>query len=214
MASTKGNREVETLITVLALFLGALGGWVVRDKTLAQLDRKSEIEPATTEATAQPVPALETELANLRSSEQQLVEEKARFETAAARVPELEAELDQARAKVEQLTRIADLGCDLSKRLQTMEHYVSDVGKHLEKTVEIYNNFVGSLESSVMPQARKFSEAEVEGTQAALSELAQIETVVRPVRSGRDLILGSSHEVGPTEHRGENGSAGGLGVTS
>jgi DNA recombination protein RmuC len=88
--------------------------------------------------------------------------------------------------------RIADLGRDLYRRLQIMGGHITDFGKHLEKTVKSYNGFVGSLEGSVLPQARKFQELEVEGTQEPIPELAPLENDVRMPRPDRDLILATS----------------------
>jgi DNA recombination protein RmuC len=85
--------------------------------------------------------------------------------------------------------RVAALGRDLYKRLQTMGGHVADVGKNLEKTVVTYNNFVGSLEGSVMPQGRKFNELQVEGAQDVIPELGPVVTDVRQVRADRDLML-------------------------
>jgi DNA recombination protein RmuC len=102
----------------------------------------------------------------------------------------------------ENARRIADLGRDLYKRLQTMGGRVLDVGKHLEKTVKTYNDFVATLEGSVMPQARKFNELEVEGTQQILPEITPLETDVRQLRSDRDLILSSSDGIGSLSHDG------------
>jgi len=53
--------------------------------------------------------------------------------------------------------RIADLGRDLYKRLSIMGGYLIDLGRGLDRTVKTYNNFVGSMEGSLMPQARKFN---------------------------------------------------------
>ena len=63
------------------------------------------------------------------------------------------------------------------------------VGKSLENAVKRYNDFVGSLEGSVLPQARKFGELEVEGTTKSLTKLKYLETDVREARRDRDLII-------------------------
>ena len=63
-----------------------------------------------------------------------------------------------------------------------MGGHVVDLGKGLEGAVRHYNSFVGSLESRVMPQARRFNELEVDGTQDPLPELKPIETEARQVR--------------------------------
>ena len=50
-----------------------------------------------------------------------------------------------------------------------------------------FNNFVGSLETSVLPQARKFRDLEVEGTGIELEQLEPIESDIREPRKDRDL---------------------------
>jgi hypothetical protein len=66
----------------------------------------------------------------------------------------------------------------------------------------------------VMPQARRFIDLEVEGTQEALSDLTPIETAVRPVRPDRDLNLVGSNKVGSSERHEANGSTDGFGANS
>jgi DNA recombination protein RmuC len=88
----------------------------------------------------------------------------------------------------EHADKVAALGRDLYKRLATMGGHIVQVGAGLGRAVEHYNKFVGSLESSVMPQARRFNELAVEGTHEALPELKPIETEPRQL-IGRDLTL-------------------------
>jgi DNA recombination protein RmuC len=85
--------------------------------------------------------------------------------------------------------KVADLGRDLYKRLATMGGHIVEVGKSLERTVKHFNGFVGSIEHSVMSQARKFYELEVEGTQDALPALLSVDTETRQVRRDRDLVV-------------------------
>jgi DNA recombination protein RmuC len=85
--------------------------------------------------------------------------------------------------------KVAELGRNLYRRLATMGGHVVDVGRGLEGAVRRYNDLVGSLEQSVMPQARRFNELEVEGTQEALPALRPVETGTRQVRGDRDLLL-------------------------
>ena len=88
----------------------------------------------------------------------------------------------------EHARHVAELGRDLYRRLATMGGHIVQVGGGLRRAVEHYNSFVGSLEGSVMPQARRFNELAVEGTHEALPELRPIEVDARqPV--GRDVIL-------------------------
>jgi DNA recombination protein RmuC len=88
--------------------------------------------------------------------------------------------------------QIHRLGRELYRRLAAMGGHVVDVGKGLETAVKHYNNFVGSLESRVMPQARRFNELEVDGTQDPLPELKPIETEARQLRvEGGAIPLGA-----------------------
>lgn len=74
---------------------------------------------------------------------------------------------------------VAKLGRELYLRLSTMTGHVLLVGKHLRDGVGAYNKFVGSLESRVLTQARRFSDLGVEGTSNEIEELTQIDSTVR-----------------------------------
>jgi len=84
---------------------------------------------------------------------------------------------------------VADLGRDLYRRLSAMGNHVATMGQNLERSVKSYNRFVGSLETSVLPQARKFRELEVEGTGDDLVQLGPVESETREPARGRDLDL-------------------------
>jgi DNA recombination protein RmuC len=88
----------------------------------------------------------------------------------------------------ENVAIVAELGRDLYKRLAVLGGHVTSMGRSVENSVKHYNALVGSLEGSVLPQARKFNELQVEGTSQPLPELSPIDTDVREVRSDRDLI--------------------------
>src|SRR5216683_359128 len=89
----------------------------------------------------------------------------------------------------ENAAMIADLGRDLYKRLSTMGDMIVSMGRSLGSSVGSYNEFIGSLEGSVMQQARRFNELQVEGTAKPLPELKLIETDIREVRTDRDLVI-------------------------
>jgi DNA recombination protein RmuC len=89
----------------------------------------------------------------------------------------------------ENAQRIQELARDLYKRLAAMGGHVAKLGDSLEHSVKHYNKFVGSIEGMVMPQARKFTELEVEGAQEVLEDLTPIETDVRQARRDRDLTF-------------------------
>ena len=79
--------------------------------------------------------------------------------------------------------RVGELGRELYRRLATMGGHVAGVGAALDSAVKRYNDLVGSLESRVMPQARKFNELEVDGTRDPLAELKPVETQTRTLRA-------------------------------
>ena len=83
----------------------------------------------------------------------------------------------------ENARKIGDAGRELYKRLAVMGDHVGRLGAGLDNAVRHYNNFVGSLESRVMPQARKFTELDVDGTQTALAELKPVDTQTRLPRA-------------------------------
>jgi DNA recombination protein RmuC len=76
---------------------------------------------------------------------------------------------------------IADLGRDLYKRLSTMGGHASSVGKALSAAVDRYNQFVGSLESQVLTQARRFEELKVDHEGSEIEVLAALDKAVRPL---------------------------------
>ena len=77
--------------------------------------------------------------------------------------------------------KIAKAGRELYKRLSVMGGHAASVGKALEAAVSRYNAFVGSLESQVMTQARRFEDLQVDHQGKELPELAAVETGVRPL---------------------------------
>ena len=94
----------------------------------------------------------------------------------------------------ENAQKVSDLGRELYKRLATMGEHITLLGTNLDRSVKSYNKFVGSLETSVFPQARKFTELGVEGTQQQLPEIEELETDVRHAQ-GRDLAWAAPEAV-------------------
>ena len=110
----------------------------------------------------------------------------------------------------ENARHIGELGRELYRRLATMGGHVAGVGAGLDTAVKRYNDLVGSLESRVLTQARKFTELELDGTQEPLAELRQVETQIRPLRAAetgpRDaeiIPLVSSAALGERSQPGE-----------
>jgi DNA recombination protein RmuC len=71
------------------------------------------------------------------------------------------------------------LGRELYKRLSVMGGHVAGLGKALEGALGKYNAFVGSLESQVMTQARRFEELSVDHEGKALPSLEPVEGAPR-----------------------------------
>ncbi len=84
---------------------------------------------------------------------------------------------------------IAELGSELYRRMTTMGGHIESMGRSLTSSVTKYNDLVGSLETKVLPQARKFRELEVEGAETELKQLDPIASDVREPRKDRDLQL-------------------------
>jgi DNA recombination protein RmuC len=75
-------------------------------------------------------------------------------------------------------TRVAELGRELHKRVSDLAGHVARMGRSLAASVDAYNAFVGSLESRVLPSARRFRELEAAGAEA-VADVAPVETVPR-----------------------------------
>jgi len=82
---------------------------------------------------------------------------------------------------------ISELGTKLYKRILTLGTHFAKVGHNLRSAVGAYNDAVGSLESSVLPGARKFKELGV-STKEDIKEATTIEISVREI-SASELIL-------------------------
>ncbi|HEX2763812.1 MAG TPA: DNA recombination protein RmuC [Allosphingosinicella sp.] len=79
----------------------------------------------------------------------------------------------------EEAAEIARLGKELHARLATMGGHVARMGRNLELATGAYNSFVGSLESQVMTQAKRFETLEVSGGAKEIEPLPMIDTAPR-----------------------------------
>jgi DNA recombination protein RmuC len=75
---------------------------------------------------------------------------------------------------------ISDLGRELYGRLATLTEHFAKVGRGLETAVRSYNETVGSLETRVLPSARKFRDQGISPA-SELAELPAVDRSVRPV---------------------------------
>jgi len=87
----------------------------------------------------------------------------------------------------ENAQRVHELGRELYRRTLAMTEHIQNCGSALGKSVKCFNEFIGSLEHSVMPQARRFNELEVEGTATEIPLLGHIEVEPRLLRADRDF---------------------------
>jgi DNA recombination protein RmuC len=78
-------------------------------------------------------------------------------------------------------TEVAALGRDLHKRLGTLAGNLDKMGRSLTSTVRAYNSALGSLETRVLVQARRFEHLGV--TADDITSPAPIEEAVRPLTS-------------------------------
>jgi DNA recombination protein RmuC len=72
------------------------------------------------------------------------------------------------------------LGKDLYERMAVLAEHLDTVGQTLEKSVQAYNRAVGSLETRILPAARKFKELGI-ASDKELPQLDPIESAPRPV---------------------------------
>ncbi len=82
--------------------------------------------------------------------------------------------------------RVAELGRELHKRIADLAGHVGKVGRHLSASVEAYNAFVGSLESRVLPSARRFRELDASGAEV-VPELEPVDVDARRPQAGELL---------------------------
>ncbi|HEY1947339.1 MAG TPA: DNA recombination protein RmuC [Bryobacteraceae bacterium] len=88
----------------------------------------------------------------------------------------------------ENLDKIRVTGQELYTRLLTMGQHFMKLGDALEKTVETYNQTVGSLERNVLTSARKFKELRPANADQ-LEEVNEIDTTPRRLDSTKWQVL-------------------------
>lgn len=81
----------------------------------------------------------------------------------------------------EQAREIGMLGKDLYARLATMGGHVSKLGRNLDTAMAAYNQFVGSLESQVLTQARRFEQLKIDTAGKTIEPLPVGEQSARPL---------------------------------
>ena len=86
------------------------------------------------------------------------------------------------RQLADEAQEIGLLGRELHDRLEVFAGHYADIGTALNRAVNRYNDGVGSLESRVLTQARRFPQLGVQSTKE-LPETQSIETTIRSMRS-------------------------------
>jgi DNA recombination protein RmuC len=87
----------------------------------------------------------------------------------------------RAEDQAKNAANIVAVGRELYKRIAVMGAHAGSVGKALEAAVGRYNQFVGSLESQVLTQARRFEDLSVDHEGKEIGELTPVEQSVRPL---------------------------------
>ncbi|MEO6847601.1 MAG: DNA recombination protein RmuC [Chthoniobacterales bacterium] len=89
----------------------------------------------------------------------------------------------QQETVTENARKISDLGQELYKRLATFGEHMQKAGAGLQTAVRSYNQAVGSLEGSVLPQARRFTELGVGSSSKEIPDLAPLDTIPRQMEA-------------------------------
>ena len=84
---------------------------------------------------------------------------------------------------------ISDLGAELYKRISDLGGHWVELRRNLSRTVESFNNAVGSLESRVLVSARRFTEL---GAAPASASIEVVEPVERTPRQLKILDIGTA----------------------
>lgn len=85
-------------------------------------------------------------------------------------------------ALAENAQAISEMGKTLYERLVKLALHFSDLGRYLDKSVHSYNESVGSLESRILPAARRFKELGI-SSKANVPELGPLEKKARNFQS-------------------------------
>jgi DNA recombination protein RmuC len=92
----------------------------------------------------------------------------------------------QQEALTDHARTVFELGRELYRRLGTLGEHVDKLGRSLARSVDDYNKVVGSLERTVLVQARRMAELQV--TDADLVEPQAVIAATRPL-SAPELLL-------------------------
>ena len=91
-----------------------------------------------------------------------------------------------------------DLSRELYSRLATMAGHIEKLGRTIESTVKSYNGFVGSLESKVLPSARKLQRLDESTVLAPLQPIEEAPREITAYELVAELEVSAEISAGPT----------------
>ena len=94
----------------------------------------------------------------------------------------------------ENAVRIGVLGRELHDRMAIMGDRMGKLSTHLDRTVRAHNELVATLESRVLPSARKFQELGIAQSEHDIADLQQVETGIRFMRGDEEKISEGSRD--------------------
>ncbi|HTZ08215.1 MAG TPA: DNA recombination protein RmuC [Acidimicrobiales bacterium] len=104
----------------------------------------------------------------------------------------------QQEALASNARQVQQLGRELYKRLATFGEHLARAGRQLGGAVDAYNKAVGSLERTVLPQARRFQDlGVVGGSDKELPELERVDAVARDLQAAELTTLRAVGEPSP-----------------
>ncbi len=86
--------------------------------------------------------------------------------------------------------KVHEVAIELYRRMVKLGNDVVGMTKSLNAHVRKHNDFVGSLETRVLPQARKMTDLSIGDSYGEIPELEPVEQDVREPLEGRDLLIG------------------------
>ena len=89
----------------------------------------------------------------------------------------------QQDALAENAREVQQIGRELYRRLATFGEHMARAGRSLGGAVDAYNKAVGSLERNVMPQARRFQQLGVGGSDKEVPPLEPVDAVTRSLQA-------------------------------
>ncbi|WP_299328056.1 DNA recombination protein RmuC [Parasphingopyxis sp.] len=89
-------------------------------------------------------------------------------------------------ALAERAEEIGEVGKELYRRLRTMGGHVTKLGRNINLASSAYNDMVGSLESQVLTQAKRFEDLQVDTGGKSIEPPSHVETQIRPLTKLKD----------------------------